>query len=199
MRGQLFTAAHSYAGRLREGREIMRASFYASTLAALAAGIAAAQAGGFAVREQSAYGQGSSFAGMAAPGDSISSMYWNPAAVTSVKSTTVEGDITGVFPESELNVDPTRTTLAPLGFDNGGNIGQSGVVPSGYLAMPISDQLYFGLGVNAPYGFSTSSNSPSVVMFSHLDSEVKSIDVTPVLGFKLNDMVSIAAGVQVQY
>src|SRR5262245_24448923 len=119
----------------------MRASLYASTLAALAAGIATAQAGGFAVREQSAYGQGSSFAGMAAPGDSISSMFWNPAAVTTVKSTTIEGDFTGVFPDSELNIDPARTPLdGPLArpaphFGNGGNVGESGFVPSGYLAM----------------------------------------------------------------
>jgi long-chain fatty acid transport protein len=58
---------------------------------ALVAGVATAEAGGFAVREQSAYGQGSSFAGMAAPGDSISSMFWNPAAVTIATGTTVEG------------------------------------------------------------------------------------------------------------
>ena len=63
----------------------MRAAFYGlMATTALAAGMQAAEAGGFAVREQSAYGQGSSFAGMAAPGDSISAMFWNPAAVTSV-------------------------------------------------------------------------------------------------------------------
>jgi long-chain fatty acid transport protein len=178
----------------------MRASLYASTtLAALTAGIITAQAGGFALREQSAYGQGSSFAGMAAPGDSISSMFWNPAAVTSVNSTTVEGDVTGVFLNSELDVDPSRTTLAPLGFGNGGNVGKTGVVPSGYFAMPITDQFYFGVSVNAPFGLSTTSSVPSVIMFNNTDSKVTSIDVTPVLGFKLNDMLSVALGAQVEY
>ena len=47
----------------------MRALLLASTAAVTMAGIATAEAGGFAVREQSAYGQGSSFAGMAAPGE----------------------------------------------------------------------------------------------------------------------------------
>ena len=46
----------------------MRALTIASTAIVTVVGVATAQAGGFAVREQSAYGQGSSFAGMAAPG-----------------------------------------------------------------------------------------------------------------------------------
>ena len=178
----------------------MRAISLVSTIAALVAGIAAAQAGGFAVREQSAYGQGSSFAGIAAPGDSISSMFWNPAAVTTVTGMTVEGNLTGVFARSELDVDPTRSTLTRLGIrGNGGNVGETGIVPAGYFAMPLTDQLYLGVSVNAPYGFSTTSTTPWVGMFSHLDAEATSVNVTPVLGFKFNDMVSVAVGMQVEY
>jgi len=50
--------------------------------AALCAGLVlstSAHAGAFAVREQSSYYQGMSFAGAAA-GDDISSMFWNSAA-----------------------------------------------------------------------------------------------------------------------
>jgi len=170
------------------------------SIAALALSVATAQAGGFAVREQSAYGQGSSFAGMAAPGASISSMFWNPAAVTIAKSTTVEGNITGVFPNSELDVDRSLSTLTRLGINgDGGNVGETGVVPAAYLAVPITDEFFFGLSVNAPYGFSTTSESPWVGMFDHLSAEATSINVTPTLGIKLNEMVSIGFGVQIQY
>ncbi|MCA1406611.1 outer membrane protein transport protein [Ensifer sp. IC3342] len=179
----------------------MRASSFASTaVAALLAGVATAKAGGFAVREQSAYGQGSSFAGIAAPGDSISSMFWNPAAVTTVTGVTVEGNVTAVFPRSELDVDPSRSRLTALGITgDGGNVGQIGIVPGTYFAMPVSDQLYFGVSVTAPYGLSTTSDVPWVGMFSHLEADVLSINVSPVVGVKLNDMISVAAGLQVQY
>jgi long-chain fatty acid transport protein len=173
---------------------------FVSAMAAMVVGVTTAQAGGFAVREQSAYGQGSSFAGMAAPGQSISSMYWNPAAVTIATGVTVEGNVTGVFPRSELDVDPSRSTLTGLGITgNGGNVSESGVVPAAYFAVPLTEQFFVGLSVNAPYGFSTTSDSPWVGMFSHLNSEVMSINVTPVMGIKFNDMVSVAFGVQVQY
>jgi long-chain fatty acid transport protein len=178
----------------------MRAIFFVSTIGAVVAGIATAEAGGFAVREQSAYGQGSSFAGMAAPGDSISAMFWNPAAVTTVTGITIEGNLTAVFPQSELDVDPTRSSLTRFGITgNGGNVGETGIVPAGYFAMPVTDRLYFGMSVNAPYGFSTTSDAPWVGMFSHLDAEAKSINVSPVVGFKFNDMVSAAVGMQIEY
>ena len=178
----------------------MRASSFALTTVAMAAGIATAQAGGFAVREQSAYGQGSSFAGMAAPGDSISSMFWNPAAVTTATGTIVEGNVTAVFPQSELEVDPTRSTLAAFGITgSGGNVGEIGIVPGTYFAVPISDVFYFGMSVTAPYGLATTSDAPWVGMFSHLDAQVISVNVSPVLGVKINDMVSVAIGAQFEY
>src|SRR5689334_14052656 len=178
----------------------MRAISLVSALAATAAGVATAQAGGFGLREQSAYGQGSGFAGMAAPGDSISSMFWNPAAVTIVTGATVEGNVTAILPRSELDVDPTRSTLTALGITaNGGNVGETGIAPAGYFAVPITDELYFGMSVNTPYGNRTTSDPPWVGMFSHLDSETKSVNVAPVLGFKFNDMISVAVGAQLEY
>ena len=52
-------------------------------VAALVAATGAANAGGFAVREQSAWGQGTSYAGVAA-GGSLSAMFWNPATMTQI-------------------------------------------------------------------------------------------------------------------
>ncbi|MES0038862.1 outer membrane protein transport protein [Mesorhizobium sp. M0046] len=178
----------------------MRAIPFVSTVVAMVAEVATAEAGGFAVREQSAYGQGSSFAGMAAPGDSISSMFWNPAAVTTVTNPTIEGNLTAIFPRSELDVDPTRSTLTALGITGyGGNVGETGIVPAGYFAVPVTDEFYIGLSVTAPYGLATTSHAPWVGMFSHLDAKVVSVNATPVLGFKLNDMISVGIGMQIEY
>jgi long-chain fatty acid transport protein len=178
----------------------MLASMFASTSVAIGARITTAEAAEAFALNESAYGQGSSFAGMAAPGDSISSMFWNPAAVTTVTSTTVEDVLTTFSPQSELDVDLTHSTLAGFGITgNGGDVGETGFAPAGYFAVPITDEFYFGMSVTAPYGLTTTSNVPWVGMFSHLDAEVISINATPVLGIKFNDMVSAAIGMQVQY
>jgi len=159
-----------------------------------------ANAGGFAIREQSAYGQGSGFSGAAAPGPSISSMFWNPATVTTATGVVVEGGLTGVFPQSELDVDRTRSTLTALGIlENGGNVGQIGAIPNAYVAVPLNERVYLGLSINMPYALATTSSLPWVGMFSHEEAKVLSVNVSPVVGIKINEMISVALGLQVQY
>jgi subtilase family serine protease len=48
-----------------------------TALVALVVSMSQASAGGLAIREQSAWGEGSSYAGVAA-GGSVSAMFWNP-------------------------------------------------------------------------------------------------------------------------
>jgi long-chain fatty acid transport protein len=61
----------------------MRGSIVKTSIVVLAISVAAtgAHAAGFALREQSAEGQGASFAGVAAGTDGLSSMFWNPATI----------------------------------------------------------------------------------------------------------------------
>lgn len=178
----------------------MRMLLFTSTVMAMASAASAAVAGGFGLRAQSAYGEGSSYAGMAAPGDSISSMFWNPAAVTIVTSQTFEGSAAFVFPDSELDVDPSRSTLTALGITgNGGNVGEVGIIPATYFATPITESVYFGVGVTSPFGLASTSDEPWVGMFSHLEANALSINVSPILGVRVNDMLSIAVGAQIQY
>src|SRR5215207_3903500 len=69
-------------GGAMANRAITRALMLAGTsLGAIALGTAA-QAGGFFIHEQSTYFQGTSFAGAAAGGPALSSMFWNPATIT---------------------------------------------------------------------------------------------------------------------
>src|SRR5262245_15443953 len=59
---------------------VLRAS---SALGLLVVATAQANAGGFAIREQSTYGQGTSFAGIAA-GGALSSMFWNQSNMNQI-------------------------------------------------------------------------------------------------------------------
>src|SRR5690348_8242058 len=79
-----------------------------------------AQAGGFFIHEQSTYFQGTSFAGVAAGGPSLSSMFWNPAAITQQgPGLASETDATALF--AKTNINPivatgfTGASLLPFG------------------------------------------------------------------------------------
>ena len=127
-------------------------------------------------------------------------MFWNPAAVTSVTRPTAEGNVTGIFLQSELDVDPSRSLLTGFGITgDGGNVGEVGIVPASYFAMPLTDEFYIGMSITAPYGLSTTSDDPWVGMFSHLDAQAISVNATPMFGIKFNEMVSFGIGMQIEY
>ena len=81
---------------------IMLMTIASSGAIALSVGKSQADPGGFALR-QSAYFQGTSFAGVAAGGPSVSSMFWNPATITQAgRGLTIEGDATLDSPHADI-------------------------------------------------------------------------------------------------
>ncbi len=161
---------------------------------ALIAATVDANAGGFAIREQSAYGQGASFAGIAA-GGALSAMYWNPAIITQFKGKTIEQNAAGILPHSSH----TFTTATLGAFGNVSNSGMDAVVPSGYSSYQFNDKLWLGMSMNAPFGLAV--KFPRLWAGSQYgqSSKVESYNFAPTIAYKFNDMVSVAFGVQAQY
>ncbi|MFZ1949645.1 MAG: outer membrane protein transport protein [Pseudolabrys sp.] len=160
---------------------------------------AQANAGGLAVREQSAYGQGSSFAGVAA-GGALSSMFWNPATMTQVPGVVSETVVSGIFPYA--NNTPTAGTLVGAPFNLGGtsNIGNAALVPAGYTSYQLSPNLWFGVSINAPFGLSESyPDNWAGRFYASGDQLLKTYNATPSLAWQINNWISVGAGVQIQY
>lgn len=159
---------------------------------------AAANAGGFALREQSAYGQGSSFAGIAA-GGALSSMFWNPATITQFNGKTVEQVFTGIMPNASHTT--TTATGSSAGFGTPGNSGLDALVPAGYSSWQVNDKLWLGMSVNAPFGLGV--HFPQVNAASSGGSgnsaKVETYNFAPTVAYKINDMISVAVGLQAQY
>ncbi|WP_205470501.1 outer membrane protein transport protein [Breoghania sp. L-A4] len=167
-----------------------------ATVAMAIAGTGDAFAGAFALREQSAYYQGMSFAGNAAGGPSISSMFWNSATVTNTKGFTAESNSTFIVPEVEITPDATVAT-APFG--GSGDMGSDAWVPASYFGYQVNEEIYLGLAVNSQFGLSTKAGPDWSGQVYARTSEVFSVNANPIVGYKFNDMISVAMGLQVQY
>ena len=175
---------------------LLRAS---SALGLLVIASAQANAGGFAVREQSTYGQGTSFAGIAA-GGALSSMFWNPATMTQVPGIQSENGVTGIFPFAS-NTPLAGSFLAgpPFNFGGTNNTGEAGLVPSGYTSYQLTPDLWLGVSINAPFGLST--NFPDVWAGRPYagSTTLKTYNAAPSFAYRFNDWISVGAGVQIQY
>ncbi|MGQ7792655.1 OmpP1/FadL family transporter [Faunimonas sp. B44] len=172
--------------------------------AVLALAVSDANAGAFALREQSAYGQGMSFAGMAA-GGSLSSIFWNPATLSQVMGFEAEVVGSGVFPKVEIT--PSATTVGTLNALSGGlaatgatgDMGQDAFVPATYSAYRLTDSLIAGIAVNGPFGLVTNPATQWAGQSYSRTSKVFSLNVNPMIAYEINQMVSIGAGLQFQY
>jgi long-chain fatty acid transport protein len=169
----------------------------AATLATLAT-LSDAYAGAFAVRTQSAYGQGASFAGIAA-GGSLSSIFWNPANLSDVRRIAIEAVGSGIFPEVDVKLDP-RPSLGFPGSDEG-NIAHNAFVPAGYAAYRLHERVVIGVGVNSPFGLATKYDGESILYQTGVagKSEALSVNVNPAVSLEVTKWLALALGAQVQY
>jgi len=187
-----------------------------ATAAALLAFSLPAQAGGFANRDQSAVGEGMSFAGEGTPGTGLSAMFWNPAAVTQATGWGAEAHVSYRMPRSSITTDPAATSptiellnTCGTGFcDRTGNIFENQIIPAFYGAYRLNSNWYLGLSVTQPFGFSTripdtgsftlaAGTGPSTVTQQLATSaKISSIDVNPIVGWKITNGISVGIGPQ---
>jgi len=168
-----------------------------SALGLLVFATAQANAGGFALREQSSYGQGTSFAGVAA-GGALSSMFWNPATMTQLPGVVSETDVTGVFPYASHTAQP-GSTLTALGFVGNGDSASDAAVPAGYFSYQLNPNLWLGLAMNAPFGLSVNFGDNFAGRNYAGSTTLRTYNTTPTIAYRINDWISIGAGVQIQY
>lgn len=189
-----------------------RAGLLASGAAALLlAAMGVAEAGGFAVREQSTEFQGMSFAGAAASGGGLSGMFWNPAvAAYAPVGIYTEAHYAVIIGNSEITGDvlacggPTVDHTCPQGPNLGlprqsGDIAKDSIVPSSYLSWRLGERLVAAISVNSPFGLVTEPKNRFYAgqTFART-SEIKTYNFSPTLAYKLTPTLAIGVGLQIQ-
>ena len=176
------------------GQAILRSG---TALGLLVIATAQASAGGFGIREQSAYGQGTSFAGIAA-GGALSSMFWNPATMTQVPGIQSETDVAGHPPlcgaHSGTRQRASQRSAARQTLPRRRSFPRA--------ICPISSVRTSGSGmsINAPFGLSV--NFPDRWAgrdFGAGPTNLHTYNATPSIAYRINDWISVGAGVQIQY
>ena len=159
-----------------------------------------ARAGGIGIREQSAVGQGMSFAGAGTPGMGLSAMFWNPAAVTQARGLWSETHTTFLIPHGVITAGSGTANPPLFGLGaSSGNIGELAFIPTSYVAYRIDPNWYFGLSMSAPFGAGTEAHVPWAGQNYAIQARVKSTDINAILGWKINELLSVAAGPRLLY
>ena len=180
----------------------------------LAAG--SAQAGGFASRLGSTDATAQAWAGSAAAGLGIGGISINPAVVTSLDGVNSEAGGAVVLPDARIGpttfnatspapgltgfaISQAVTNAAIAGGSQTDNFGTSVITAGSYFNVQLSKEWYFGISVTAPYGLGVNFNGNSGFSADRTRARVTTTNVQPVLGYKINDQLSVGIGVQFQY
>jgi long-chain fatty acid transport protein len=154
---------------------------------------------GFQVTENSAAGIGLSHADGAAANDP-STIASNPAGMSSLLNTQISGTLVGIYATTKFT--DTGSTNIVGGQATGGNGGNpGGFVPlaAGFATHQLNDRVTVGIGLYAPYGLPTHYDDDWVGRYQAIKTDLKTINLNPVISVKLTDSLSIGGGPIVNY
>lgn len=156
-------------------------------------------ASAFQLAEQNASGLGNSYAGSAAVAEDASTIFFNPAGMTRLPGLNISAGATAIsttFKFSDAgSVGPHGL---PLGSNPGGNAGSTSILPNAYLSWQASPRWFVGLGLGAPFGLATKYDDSWMGRYQSTEFDIQTINVNPSVAYKVNDRLSVGAGVSWQ-
>lgn len=160
-----------------------------------------AAASGFALNTQSAEALGAATAGAQATPGTPGNAYFNPASIVGVEG--LETSLSTILVLNDTSYENASGALfgtVPVTGDSAGeDVIGDGVFPTGAVATKLSDRIFAGLALYAPFGFNTSYDDTSVARYHGTFSQVVSGSISPILGIDLGGGWSVAAGPRFQY
>jgi long-chain fatty acid transport protein len=159
-----------------------------------------AAASGFMIRENSAEGLATAFAGGASRADEPATVFNNPAGMSFLDGDQTQIGGTAVLPgihfTGSASVQPGNI---PVPGDNSRQDGQIALVPHAYGTYAINDKWRFGIAITVPFGNTLDYSENWSGRYVNLKTGVLTADINPNLSYKITDRVAIAAGFSAQY
>lgn len=154
-----------------------------------------AQAAGFQLWEQNASGIGNAYAGSAAVAENASTIFFNPAGMTQLQDHEISFGVAAVRPSFEFS---NQGSVSGVLTGNGGDAGDWAGIPNAYISWALNKDVYLGLGLGAPFGLVTEYDNPWVGAAQAVKFQIKTYNVNPSIAWRVNDKVSLGAGVSWQ-
>lgn len=168
----------------------MNKSAAALVLTGVAAAVSTAYAAGFQLTEQSSLGLGRAYAGAGIVGDDLSAVHYNPAGMTLLEGTRFQAGGTWIALNADYNGKDGDS-------ENGRLKGQ--MIPAGYVTHQVNDKIWLGFAMTVPFGMGTEYDRTWSQSQRGTNAKIYTFDMNPNIAWKVNDFLSVGAGVSVQY
>ncbi len=152
-----------------------------------------AQAAGFYISEVGTPGSLGT-AGVANPVNTFSadSSWTNPAGMTGLQQDEMLAGMQVLVPKIEFD-----SSVAEAGGSDGGNAGSIAAIPAFFMVKKISDRVRLGFSVVAPQGGAMNYSDNFVGRYGATKVALAAIGGSPSMAYKVNDRLSLGAGVSI--
>jgi long-chain fatty acid transport protein len=157
-----------------------------------------APAGGFQVSAGSPDWAANAFAGMAAKGYDASTAWTNPAAMTRLSGSELEGGLNAIMPDIEFTGENRVGPFTTPG-STGGNAAIAGVTASFAGVWSASPDLKFGVSLEDPFGQRLNYPFNWVGRYQSLVSSATDIELGLVAAYRIDRHLSIGGGPIIDY
>lgn len=159
-----------------------------------------ALASGFSITEQSVKNLGNAASGGAARADDASTIFYNPAGLTRLSGNSLEGSGYIIFSENSFqNIGSTTATGDILSGGDSADGGVNSFIPNVYGYLSVSEDFKLGIGITPPFGLATDYGSDWVGRYQAVESTLTTININPSAAYKLNEVLSVGGGLNLQY
>lgn len=155
----------------------------------LSSGIA--NAAGYQIAFDSVSGLGRAYAGEAAIGDNATAMGRNPATMALFEQAQFSGSL--------IYFDAAIDVVGSSSAQSSSDIVPSQVIPASYYVQPLNDKWAFGIGLYSNYGLGIDLKDTFQSGDIAGDTSVKTVNINPALSYRINDMLSVGAGISYIY
>ncbi|MEZ9539979.1 outer membrane protein transport protein [Shewanella sp. 10N.286.51.B8] len=158
-------------------------------------------AAGFQLAEYSSTGLGRAFAGEAAMADNAGAQTKNPAMLTYLEGRQLSAGAIYIMP----NVDVLGDVNLHLSGDpivipsNAIDFAGDALIPNFYYSNQLNDNWTWGLAFHSNYGLATELDATHSAAIFGDDTAITTVEFNPNIAYKINDAVSIGAGLRIVY
>ena len=139
-----------------------------------------------------------SYAGSVTASHDASDLFYNPATSAQFNKTQAIASISYL----SLKIDPDQVKAKRNGSAVSGaeenNAGSNLFIPALYLSHNLDSKTSLGFAINLPYGLRTTYGNDWQGRYAVTDSNITALNFNPSIAHKINDSLSIGAGVSAQ-
>lgn len=189
-----------YARYARSLRCFLRSasSLACAGLFVVAVPVGPAFAAAFQLRENTAAGLGTSFAGIGSAAETPDTVFNNPAGMVRLPGLQVYLGGSIVVPSATFRGTATDAFGRPVSGDTRRDAGEAAVVPFGHFTYRVTPDLSVGLALTSPFGLATYHGPGWAGRYQAEKSDLRTIDFNPAVAYRIAPWLSVGAGLSVQ-